>query len=656
MGLLRAAWTLASTLTLSAACSALYGSDFDKYSPRDGAGGHDASTSSTAGTGGLTSPGLTGGIAGTSDGGTAGSTGGASTGGRSAPSGGSPNGGATGGTISLDSGNTGGQSLPTGGTAGSGGVGGPTGGTQADAGTGGAGGRDADAGTGGRANPKPDARGSEAGPIDPPLGTLWSNSRFGTGVFVCFTSAPHIEWDGELHCNAQAGPGESCSGDPYTGSDLVTLGNAFLALIEDTWSRATNLEFFADECPTNGGVVDTAKLPNTLAVTFVTNGRDPEPLTQAVSGLGMHPFASDLHVDWKGLLAGDPETLRTIVREMGRVLGFPYEWVRGAEVGAPNSCPPGYVEDPHADFFTRPDGLVDYFSVMDRCTPTASTGPGLSPGDVIGAQLTYGTKQTGGLVGYRAYCADVEGANPSPGAEVVGFPCRRATNDSFCRCSQNSPQFKSTFGNQEHCLSVSQDAVSSGFTAVVSDPCDASRDGQKFTSSNVEWRAMGNMCLAAANGRIELEFCDGSAAQRWNFWDVDASTEPTWDQIQNAANGQCATAQTLLGAAGELILLAPCSAADPRQHFQFKGEGFIGYGSGSWCLNVLRGAPAPGSRLGMWDGCLNPKTYNSQFHVSGTFTAMGQCLTIRDRPGFNPGVGVEPCTAGARREIWDFHF
>jgi hypothetical protein len=590
-------------------------------------------------------------------------------GGRSDSSGGSPSGGATGGTSPLDSGNTGGQSFPTGGTAGSGGVGGSTGGTQVDAGSGGTGGRDAGAGTGGRANPKPDgaagasdsgdASGNgagDAGPADPPLGTLWSNSPFFTGVLVCFTAAPHIEWNGELHCNAQAGPGQSCSGDPYAGTDLVTLGNAFLALIQETWSRATNLEFYANECPTetDGGVVDTAKLPGRLAVTFVTKGADPEPLTKAVSGLGMHPFASDLHVDWKGLLAGDPETLRTIVRETGRILGFPYEWVRGPPLGAPHSCPPGYVKDPHADFFKRPDPLVDYFSVMDRCTPTSSTRPGLSPGDVIAAQLTYGTKQTGGLVGYRAYCADVEEARTAPGSPVVGFPCRRAMNDSFCRCSQNSPQFKATFGNQERCLGVSQDAVSSGFTAVVSDPCDTGRNGQKFTSSNVEWRAMGNMCLAAANGKIELEFCDGSPAQRWNFWDVDASTEPTWDQIQSAATGQCATAQTSLGDASELIVLATCSATDPRQHFQYQGEGFIGYGS--WCFNVLRGAPTPGSLLGMWNGCLNSTNYASQFHVSGAFTAMGQCLAMRDRPGFFPGVGVEPCTPGARREIWDFHF
>jgi hypothetical protein len=246
--ILRTAGTLTSTLALSAACSALYGSDFDKYSPRNssaGAGGRDASTSPTAGTGGLTSPGLTGGTAGTPNGGT--TTGGAPMGGRSDSSGGSPSGGATGGTSPLDSGNTGGQSFPTGGTAGSGGVGGSTGGTQVDAGSGGTGGRDAGAGTGGRANPKPDgaagasdsgdASGNgagDAGPADPPLGTLWSNSPFFTGVLVCFTAAPHIEWNGELHCNAQAGPGQSCSGDPYAGTDLVTLGNAFLALIQET--------------------------------------------------------------------------------------------------------------------------------------------------------------------------------------------------------------------------------------------------------------------------------------------------------------------------------------------------------------------------------------------------------------------------------------
>jgi hypothetical protein len=164
------------------------------------------------------------------------------------------------------------------------------------------------------------------------------------------------------------------------------------------------------------------------------------------------------------------------------------------------------------------------------------------------------------------------------------------------------------------------------------------------------------MCLTANGAQIELAFCDGSPAQRWNFFDVDASTALTPDQIQHAATGECVTAQTQAGAYGERITLAPCSAADSRQHFQYKGEGFIGYGTQPFCMNVLGGTLAPGSPLGLWDGCNYLPYYNSQFHASGAFQSMGQCLAMQDHAGSFPDVGVKPCTAAARREVWDYHF
>jgi hypothetical protein len=567
----------------------------------------------------------------------------------------------------LDGGNTGGSVTPTGGTTGSGGIG-ATGGTGPDA-SAGSGGQspnpdggvvtpDGSVGTPDGGDASGDGSGDAATSLPPP-GTLWNDGVLNpaTAVLVCFTTAPHIEWNGKRRCDGQATANLSCSGDPFTGTDVASLRDRFMALMQDTWSRATNLEFFAHECPTDGGVVDTTKLPNQLAVTFVTKGADSEPLTEDVTGLGKHDFASDLHVDWKGLLANDPEALRTILRESGRILGFPYEWLRGSEATAPQACPSTHTPDPDFDFLARPGALVDFFSVTDRCTPTSSTQPGLSPGDVIGAQQTYGIKQNGGLVGYRGYCADVAGANTATGSAVIGFPCRSAGNDSFCRCSQSVAQFEASFGNQQRCLAVSGNAVSSSFTPVVSNACDGSLDGQKFSVSNVEWRALGNMCLTANNGKIELAFCDGSAAQKWNFWDVDTGTTPTWDQIQHASTGDCVTTQTLDGGYGEQLGLASCSAADVRQHFQYRGEGFIAFsGSNLWCMNVLGGTLAPGSPLGLWDGCNYRPFFNSQFHVSGSFKSLGQCLSMQDKPGTFPDVGVEPCTAGARREVWDFHF
>jgi hypothetical protein len=167
---------------------------------------------------------------------------------------------------------------------------------------------------------------------------------------------------------------------------------------------------------------------------------------------------------------------------------------------------------------------------------------------------------------------------------------------------------------------------------------------------------MGNMCLAANNGQIELAFCDGSAAQQWNFFEADPLTTQTWDMFQHAATGECVTTQTQDGAYGEKLTLAPCSAADPRQHFQYRGDGYLGFGSAPWCLNVLGGQPTPGSPLGLWDGCNYLPFYGSQFYISGRFKSLGECLVLRDHPGGFPDLGVEPCGAGARRELWDYHF
>jgi hypothetical protein len=161
------------------------------------------------------------------------------------------------------------------------------------------------------------------------------------------------------------------------------------------------------------------------------------------------------------------------------------------------------------------------------------------------------------------------------------------------------------------------------------------------------------MCLAAKADRIELAFCDGSAEQKWNFMDSDPATPVEWDQIQSAQTGNCVTAKSDSGAYGELLTLAPCVQFDPRQRFNYIGNGYIGYGG--FCMNVLGGQPAVGASLGFWDGCGSVEAYNSRFYASGAFKSFGQCLSTRTRFPYDD-VGVEPCVTGSPRQAWDYHF
>jgi hypothetical protein len=477
-----------------------------------------------------------------------------------------------------------------------------------------------------------------------------------------------VEWNNTPACAAQTSAALSCSGEPITGTTATPVADlrlAFETLLQDTWARATNLEFYSFECPTTAGHVDTSRVnPIPLQVTFTTKDVDAEPLTDAVTGIGKHgavdAFRSDLHVDWKGLLSRDPDALRTILRETGQVLGLRYEWFRDTTFAkAPNACP-GDLMPQSAPSWTPPlYSFYDFYSVTDRCTPTCATRPGLSPGDVVGAQKLYGTKPIGALLSYRAGCAGSD--NPSDGAPVLSFPCRRTDTQKWSRPSSATwPAFEDTVSGQHRCMSVSGNAVSSGFTPVLSKPCDQST-GQRFELNNVEWRGEGNMCVTLTGTEVTLDFCDGSKAQQWNFFDVNPSTEPTWDMIQSAQTGECVTMprdpsvdQTPpVPPAGD-ALLAPCSATNPRQHFVYLDGGFIQYGS--LCLDVLGGEPVPGEHIGLWSGCGSPVTFNSQFFISGQIKALGQCLSMRPKAGFIGEVGVEPCAPGNHDQFWEFHF
>lgn len=638
---------LACMLGFSAACSALFGSDFDGYSERhhaSGAGGRDASVAPTAGSGGRTTVNDTGGSANpTASGGDA-SIGGATP---VPPDHVAPD------VEPREVGSGPDRSIgPEGGTGGGVGVRSPEGGRDVDA----------DEGVEPPFVPPPPR---------PPYGSPWpldiGPDNIGpfhvAGIEICYTIHPHVEWNGAVACYAQVDATRSCSGDQFDGTTVADVRLAFESLLEDAWARVANVEFYSADCVSDDTHHIGAANGPIMAVTFTTEGKDAAPLTNAVTGIGLHygpgnSFAPDLHVDWKGLMSRDPDALRKILRESGQILGLPYEGLRGTpqqETAAPKACPTGLVrESPPSWSLTS---LVDFYSVMDRCTPTSLiTRPGLSPGDVASIQKLYGTKPTGALIGYRGGCTGP--ATSADGATVTSFPCRFVDLQTWSRpASATWPAFELTSGSDHWCMSVSGNAVGTGFTPVLGETCTQT-DGQYFETKNVQWRAMGNMCVGVDGGHFgvpALAFCSGKPAQQWSFFDVNPSTTPTWDMIQYVPTGECVTMQTQSGALGEVATMATCSPADIRQHFRFDGGGLIRYGN--YCLNVLGGQILDGELIGTTGSCgTNPPAFSSVFSISGNMKALGQCLSMEPLAGHIGKLGVEPCAAGNPNEMWDFHF
>jgi hypothetical protein len=179
------------------------------------------------------------------------------------------------------------------------------------------------------------------------------------------------------------------------------------ASLESTSGAVTTLEFTGfDACPlTSESVHDTRAMAGGIMVTFTRqNLRAASDDANGGSAHAVSPFgkpdgrAADVLLELGGIIGiprnADPH--RALIRKFGRVLGFPYEWVRGGENDAPSRCPESLPPDPHRSA-RIPEGLVDYGSIMDRCAPPAY-GAFLSPGDVIAAQAIYGTKHPGAIV------------------------------------------------------------------------------------------------------------------------------------------------------------------------------------------------------------------------------------------------------------------
>lgn len=490
-------------------------------------------------------------------------------------------------------------------------------------------------------------------PLAPPLGRLWDYLETGTPyqvpIPVCFTERPHREWDGRLRCAAQAA-GTDCSGEEFTGTGQIELRRSLLTLLGETWMRATNVIFRPESvCEiSSADGHDTRALPGRLVVTFV--GGDADGGALSVTGIGEHDaHATDVHVEWKGLRDRDPGAIRRILREFGRALGMPYEWIR--RQGAPSPCPVDLVPDPYLSWQTPPWGLYDDDSVMDRCSAGSATSTEISAGDSIAIQRLYGLKFDGAFVGHQGRCLNVEGAYPEEGTPLIAYPCAGALNDAWVPDSSSHSGFEARFRGVFRCPAVSEPLLPSG-TPVVSGSCGT---GDRWTMSktDLEWRAMGKMCLEASSGYILTDTCDGTPEQRWDFWDTDPATAATVQHVRSAQTGLCVATATRDGASGQVLGLKECSSADESQLFVSHGA-WIRHMRSGLCINVLGGgAPLSGKPIGLYAcGPADASYYNNVFYVSGQIKMMGQCLTILPMER----IGLEPCSSGAPSQRWDFHF
>jgi hypothetical protein len=548
-------------------------------------------------------------------------------------------------------------------------VGCASGGASGNASTGGSGARDADASTETQhpdvssESPDADAGAGEAGEAGPDVdlsqpGTLWGDDRSRTSrIPVCFTVGPHGHWPNTEACSQKRALEQDCSGIALTFLDLR---QRLIQLLGETWERVSNIDFdgFGD-CPVNdNGRLLPAALPHTIAVSFVSTEK-----TLSHTGVGRRAIFTDVHVNWRDLVREDRESERRVLAEFGRALGFPYHWLRARSEG-PISCTPG--PEPGADTSVPPPSLYDHASVLNPCHRIDEDTPArLSSGDAIGAAAVYGPKPHGALVGRLGRCAYAPLIDA--GSATMAGSCQAKQPYQWFRTDPPTGAYKAQFEGVARCLALDEDRYQDGDRPLLSQTCNSSDLAQRIAWKDVEWRAMGTLCIAANGNLLELQPCNGTRAQRWTFFDSDPNTALAWNQIQSAHSGDCVTSPIAPGAladdlstgalvfAGEFLVLKPCSSSDDKQQLQFPPRSIT---IGNYCLNVAFGLPAFGSKLVLWPNCtVDPNAYNARFYLSGAPRIDDSCPTQPSGSEVTAGaIRGRPCEPGNLAQVWDYHF
>lgn len=299
---------------------------------------------------------------------------------------------------------------------------------------------------------------------------------------------------------------------------------------------------------------------------------------------------------------------------------------------------------PGTGFGTPPD----VGSIMQYCAAGGFVDDDLGPWDILGLQQAYGRKYHGSLVGYRGQCADIQEASTTPGAPVIAYPCRGQWNDTWLRSSSVTSE---PFRTPENALCLNL----GGSNQLTSASCDNSQN-QRFTTVGVEWRAMGNQCVEAVGSGLQLQPCNGSGAQKWDFFHPVGGLRN--DQIRRNGTNQCVAASTSRGSLGEALVLTTCSSASTRQRFSTPGAGLLTLSNNTGlCANVAGGTTAAGSAIILWDGCSSNPPMNSQFSLSGKLKVRSRCMASQGEGEVFSAVAADTCDDGnTTTQIWDYYF